>query len=238
MSGVANMRKLGLIGGLSWYSTELYYARINKQVLRRTNGTCNAPLLIESLNFCDVGKASTDEDWAHVADVLTASAQRLEQAGATAILICANSMHKVFDTVAAAVSIPLIHIADAVGAKMKADAVQSAALLGTANVMAENWYRQRLVKHGVSLLPAEMDDVKELDRIIYDELMHGVVKRDSERTLKTLITEIDQEGIKAVVLGCTELSMIIDTKANVLPIYDSTEIHADAGVDWILNTQS
>ena len=238
MSGVANMRKLGLIGGMSWYSTELYYARINKQVLRRTNGTCNAPLLIESLNFCDVGKASTDEDWAHVEKVLTASAQRLEQAGATAILICANSMHKVFDKVAAAVPIPLIHIADAVGVKMKADAVPSAALLGTANVMAENWYRQRLVKHGVSLLPAEMDDVKELDRIIYDELMHGVVKRDSERTLKTLITEIDQEGIKAVVLGCTELSMVIDIKANVLPIYDSAEIHADAGVDWILGSHA
>ncbi len=117
---------------------------------------------------------------------------------------------------------------------MKADAVASAALLGTANVMAENWYRQRLVKHGVSLLPAEMDDVKDLDRIIYDELMHGIVKRDSERTLKTIITEIDQEGIKAVVLGCTELSMLVDTKANVLPIYDSTEIHADAGVEWIL----
>ena len=169
------MRKLGLIGGLSWYSTELYYAHINKQVLRRTNGTCNAPLLIESLNFCDIGKASTSEDWEHVAEVLIASARRLEQAGATALLICANSMHKVFDDVAGAVSIPLIHIADAVGAKMKADAVSSAALLGTANVMAENWYRQRLVKHGVSLLPAEMDDVKDLERIIYDELMHGLI---------------------------------------------------------------
>lgn len=228
------MRKLGLIGGLSWYSTEIYYARINKQVLRRTNGTCNAPLLIESLNFCDIGRASSEADWAHVAKVLTASARRLEQAGATALLIGANSMHKVFEEVSSAVSIPVVHIADAVGEKMKADAVSSAALLGTANVMAENWYRQRLVKHGVSLLPAEMDDVKDLDRIIYDELMHGIVKRNSERTLKTIITEIDQEGIKAVVLGCTELSMVVDTKANVLPIYDSTEIHADAGVDWIL----
>lgn len=228
------MRKLGLIGGMSWYSTELYYARINKQVLRRTEGSCNAPLLIESLNFCDIAKANSEQDWDHVADVLIAAAQRLEQAGATAILICANSMHKVHDRVAASVSIPVIHIADAVGEKMKLDGVQSAALLGTANVMAENWYRQRLVKHGVTLMPAEMDDVQDLDRIIYDELMHGQVKRDSERTLKSIITEIDQEGIKAVVLGCTELCMIVDTKANVLPIYDSTEIHADAGVDWIL----
>ncbi|QGY79942.1 aspartate/glutamate racemase family protein [Sphingorhabdus lacus] len=232
------MRKLGLIGGMSWYSTELYYARINKQVVKRTGGTCNAPLVLESLNFCDIAKATSDQDWDHVAEVLIAAAQRLEVAGATAILICANSMHKVYERVEQAVSIPLIHIADAVGTKMKADGVQSAALLGTANVMAENWYRQRLVKHGVTLMPAEMDDVQDLDRIIYEELMLGQVKRESERTLKTIITEIDQEGIKAVVLGCTELCMIVDTKANVLPIYDSTEIHADAGVEWILGDAS
>lgn len=228
------MRKLGLIGGMSWYSSETYYNRINKQVVRRTNGTCNAPLIIESLNFCDIAKATTDQDWDNVAEVLIGSAKRLEDVGATAILVCANSMHKVHDRVAAAVGVPVIHIADAVGAKMKAAGVQSAALLGTSNVMAENWYRQRLVKHGVTLLPAEMDDVKDLDRIIYDELMAGKATRESERKLKTIITEIDQEGIKAVVLGCTELDMIVDTKANVLPIYDSTEIHADAGVDWIL----
>jgi aspartate racemase len=232
------MRKLGLIGGMSWYSTELYYARINKQVVKRTGGTCNAPLVLESLNFCDIAKATSDQDWDHVAEVLIAAAQRLEAAGATAILICANSMHKVYERVEQSVSIPLIHIADAVGTKMKADGVQSAALLGTANVMAENWYRQRLVKHGVTLMPAEMDDVQDLDRIIYEELMLGQVKRESERTLKTIITEIDQEGIKAVVLGCTELCMIVDTKANVLPIYDSTEIHADAGVEWILGDPS
>jgi aspartate racemase len=228
------MRKLGLIGGMSWYSTEAYYKRINQQVVRRTNATCNAPLVIESLNFCDIRMASSDADWGHVASVLIDAAKRLETAGATAILICANSMHKVHDRVADAVTVPVIHIADAVGAKMKADSIQSAALLGTANVMAENWYRQRLVRHGVTLLPAEMDDVKDLDRIIYEELMVGKISRTSERLLKTIITEIDQEGIKAVVLGCTELDMIVDTKANVLPIYDSTEIHSDAGVDWIL----
>ena len=228
------MRKLGLIGGMSWYSSETYYNRINKQVVRRTEGTCNAPLVMESLNFCDIQKATSDADWDNVAEVLIAAARRLEAADATEILICANSMHKVHDRVAAEVSVPVIHIADAVGAKMKAAGVQSAALLGTSNVMAENWYRQRLVKHGVTLLPAEVDDVKELDRIIYEELMVGKATRTSERLLKTMITEIDQEGIKAVVLGCTELDMIVDTKANVLPIYDSTEIHADAGVDWIL----
>jgi aspartate racemase len=228
------MRKLGLIGGISWYSTELYYRRINRKVQQRTGGTCSAPLIIESLNSCDLVKASSDQDWDHVAKTLIAAAVRLESAGATAILICANSMHKVHDQIVAAVGIPVLHIADCVGARMQKDAVKSAALIGTRNVMAENWYRQRLVKHGVSLLPAEMDDVEEVDRIIYEELMQGDIKRESERSLKTIITNVDKQGIKAVVLGCTELVMLVDTRANIVPIYDSTEIHADAGVEWIL----
>ena len=227
------MRKIGLIGGMSWYSTEFYYRRINKQVQRRANAMCSAPMILDNLNFCDLAKATTDQDWDRVAEVLVASAKRLEAGGATAILIGANSMHKVHDRVSAAVKVPVLHIADAVGQKMKADGVESAALIGTRNVMAENWYRQRLVKHGVTLLPWEADDVEELDRIIYEELMAGQVVRNSERALKTMITEIDKDGADAVVLGCTELGMIVDTKANVLPIYDSAEIHADAGADWI-----
>lgn len=227
------MRKIGLIGGMSWYSTEFYYRRINKQVQRRANAMCSAPMILDNLNFCDLAKATTEQDWDRVAEVLVASAKRLETGGATAILIGANSMHKVHDRVSAAVKVPVLHIADAVGQKMKANGVESAALIGTRNVMAENWYRQRLVKHGVTLLPWEADDVEELDRIIYEELMAGQVVRNSERALKTMITEIDKDGADAVVLGCTELGMIVDTKANVLPIYDSAEIHADAGVDWI-----
>lgn len=227
------MRKIGLIGGMSWYSTEFYYRRINKQVQRRANMMCSAPMILDNLNFCDIAKATTEQDWDHVANVLINSAKHLEDCGATAILIGANSMHKVHDRVSEAVKVPVLHIADAVGKKMKADGVESAALIGTRNVMAESWYRQRLVKHGVTLLPWEADDVVELDRIIYEELMAGQVVRNSERALKTMITEIDKDGADAVVLGCTELGMIVDTKANVLPIYDSAEIHADAGVDWI-----
>ena len=228
------MRKLGLIGGMSWYSTEFYYRRINKQVQRRVHGLCSAPMLIENLNFCDLARATSEQDWDHVADALVGAAKRLEAGGATAILIGANSMHKVHDKLAAAVSVPVIHIADAVGQKMKAGGVKSAALIGTRNVMAESWYRQRLVKHGVTLLPWEAADVEDLERIIYEELMSGQIVRNSERTLKTLLTEIDKDGADAVVLGCTELGMIVDTKANILPIYDTTRIHAEAGVDWIL----
>lgn len=228
------MRKIGLIGGMSWVSTETYYRLINKEVQKRAGSLCSGPMVIESLNFCDLAQVTTPEGWDHAAEKLTAAARSLEQAGATAILICANSMHKVYDRVQGAVSVPIIHIADCVGEKMQADGIKRAALIGTRNVMLESFYRQRLIRHGISLLAPQMERVEEIDRIIYDELMEGRVVRESERTMKTFLTNIAKEDVEAVVLGCTELEMIIDTKANVLPIYDGTEIHAHAAVDWIM----
>ena len=228
------MRKLGLIGGMSWAASELYYRFINAEVQRRSGGLCSAPLVIESLNFCDLSRIADDAGWAHAAQTLAESARRLEAAGATALLICANSMHKVYDEVQAAVAIPILHIVNPVGLKMKADGIKTAALLGTRNVMAESWYRQRLVAHGISLVPADAARVDEIDSIIYDELMYGKATKASERALKTLLTNYDQADVDAVVLGCTELAMIVDTEANVLPIYDSTRLHAMAGVDWIM----
>ncbi len=228
------MRKLGLIGGISWAATESYYRIINSEVQRRAGPGCSPPLVIESLNFCDLRRLTADEEWAKAATLLSESARRLEGAGATAILICANSMYKVADDVAAAVGVPLIDIVDPVGRAMKAAGVGTAALLGTRNVMAEPWYRQRLVGHGVSLHPADPATVEMVDRIIYDELMQGRVTRASERELKTLITKWDQQDVDAVALASTELSMLVDTQANVLPIHDSTRLHAMEGVDWIL----
>lgn len=228
------MRKLGLIGGMSWVSTRTYYEHINRLVQAKTSKLASAPLLIESLDFTDLVRLSTPEQWNHAADVLTASAQRLEQAGATAILIGANSMHKVYDKVAGAVQVPVIHIADVVGQKMQANGVKTAALIGSRNVMIESFYRKRLIEHGVTLLPPVMDSVEEVDRIIYEELMQGRATRSAERTFKTMITNMERDGAQAIVLGCTELDMVIDVDANVLPIYDGTAIHAEAAVDWIL----
>lgn len=228
------MRKIGLIGGMSWLSTRTYYERINRLVQARAGLPSSAPMLIESLDYAQLHRLSGNEEWQRAAGILADSAQRLEQAGATALLIGANAMHKVYDQVAGAVSVPVLHIAECVAARMAANGVRKAALIGTRNVMAESWYRQRLVKHGVTLLPWANGEVEELDRIIYEELMAGQVVRNSERALKTMITGIDKDGADAVVLGCTELGMIVDTKANLLPIYDSAEIHADAGVEWIL----
>ncbi len=229
------MRKIGLIGGMSWASTELYYRYINKKIQKVMGGMCSAPMLIESLNFCDLAQARSEEDWQRITKELLASARRLERAGAKSIAICANSMHRVADQISEGIDIPLIHIADVIGDRLKEDGIKKAALLGTRNVTTENWYRQRLVKKGVSLLPADNSRATEIDRIIYEELMIGKASRDSERAMKTFITNIDKEDVEAIILGCTELVIVVDTKANILPVYDSMEIHADAIVDFILD---
>jgi aspartate racemase len=143
-------------------------------------------------------------------------------------------MHQVADDVAAAISIPLIHIVDETGEKMKADGIKAAAVIGTRNVMTEPWFRQRLVRHGLTLAPYNSDRADEIDRIIYDELMQGKVNEASRRTMKTFITDIAKQDIQAIVLACTELVMLVDPDANVLPIYDTTRIHVAAGVDWIV----
>lgn len=227
------MRKFGLIGGMSWLSTRTYYEHINKLVERRAGSPASAPMVIENLDFRDLIRLSTPEDWKRAAGVLTESAKRLEQAGAGMIAIGANSMHKVYDEVAAAVSVPVLHIADCVGERM-AGKVKKAALIGTRNVMLESFYRQKLIARDIELLPPEMADVEALDRIIYDELIKGKATRQAERALKTIITNLGQDGAQAIVLGCTELEMVVDVDANVLPIYDCTRIHAEAAADWIM----
>lgn len=228
------MRKIGLIGGMSWLSTRTYYEHINRLVQARLGAPASAPMLIESLDFSSLIRLSTREDWDRATAVLIDSAQRLEAAGATALLIGANSMHKVHDAVAGAVSVPVIHIAEAVASRMAADGVRRAALIGTRNVMLETFYRQKLIARDIELLPPEKAFVDTLDRIIYDELLLGKASRQSERELKTILTNLEQDGAQAVVLGCTELEMVVDVDANVLPVYDCTRIHAEAAVEWIL----
>lgn len=230
------MRKLGLIGGLSWFSTRTYYETINRGIMAKAGVRASAPLLIESLDFSDLVRLSAPSDWDRAAAVLSESAQRLEAAGATAILICANSMHKVHDKVAASVSVPVPHIAECVAARMADAGVRKAALLGTRNVMIDSFYRQKLIARDIELLPPDMGDVAALDRIIYEELVLGKASRQSERELKTIITTSEQAGAEAIVLGCTELEMIVDVDANVLPIFDCTRIHCAAAVDWIMGT--
>lgn len=227
------MRKIGLIGGMSWLSTRTYYDHINKLVQARVGRQASAPLVIESLDYSGLQRLQTAEQWQAAGATLADSARRLEAAGATAILIGANAMHKVYDQVAGAVSVPVLHIAECVGERLAANGVKRAALIGTRNVMVESFYRKKLIARDVELLPPEMKFVETLDRIIYDELMLGKATRQAERDLKTMMVELERDGAEAVVLGCTELEMVVDVDANVLPIYDCTRIHAEAAVDWI-----
>ncbi len=228
------MKKFGLIGGLSWSSTARYYEMLNKGVARRLGGLHSASLVIESLDFAEVARCTTEEDWDCASGPLIAAAPRLEAAGAQAMMICANSMHVIYDRVAEAVSVPVLHIAEAVGVKMQADGIKSAAIVGTRNVMTEKFYRQRLVSYGISLLPPDMELAERVDRIVYDELVLGKISRESERFMKSELTDIAKQQVQAVVLACTELEMIVDVRANVLPIYDSTSIHAQAALDFML----
>ncbi|MBV7264732.1 aspartate/glutamate racemase family protein [Erythrobacter ani] len=231
------MRKLGLVGGMSWVSTGIYYERINRLVQKRSAPMASAPLLIESLNFCELYGLQDDKDWKRAASVLGDSAKRLEGAGAEALIIGANSMHKLYDEVASQVEIPILHIAEHVGLALKAAGHKNAALIGTRNVMTESFYRKRLVSHGIDLLPPNMKTVETLNHIIYDELMVGKVTRDAERQLRSIITTKAQEGADSIVLACTELDLIVDVDANVLPVFDSTRIHCQAAADWILEQE-
>ena len=228
------MRKLGMIGGMSWVSTRTYLELINQLVRRKTNSRTTAPLLIESLDYGALHALRDEADWDAATQVLISSAKRLELAGAGGLIICANSMHRDFAEIADAVTIPILHAADCLGKKVAEAGSPVAALIGRRNVMLESFFRQRIVAHGVDLMPPDMPNVEEVERIIYEELMIGKVSRDAERSLKTIITQKEQRGAKAIILACTELELIVDVDANVLPIFDSTRIHCEAAVDWML----
>ena len=228
------MRKLGIIGGTSWNSTALYYEHLNKGVAKRLGGLHSASLVIESLDLAPYAEMELSGDWDGVAKVTIEAAQRLEASGAEGVIITSNTGHKVYDAVAANVDVPMLHIADATADKLVADGRSRVALIGTRFTMTEPHIRSRLEARGIALAPIEAGWIREVDRIIFDELAAGRVVRDSQRKLKTLITELAKQKVQAVVLGCTELVMAVDTRANVIPVYDTTVIHARACVDWML----
>ena len=229
------MRKLGIIGGASWSSTALYYDHINRVVAARLGGLHSARLVIESLD-CedDYARFHRMGDWEGGERVIVAAAARLEGAGAEGVLLGSNTMHKHYAAVADTIGIPVLHIGDAAADRLARDGVRSVALLGTRFTMSEPFVRERFERRGIQLASIEPVWVTEVDRIIYEELAAGRVVRDSQRKLKTLITELAKKRIQAVVLGCTELVLAVDVRANVLPVYDTTAIHARAGVDWML----
>ena len=232
------MKKLGIIGGASWSSTALYYDQINRGIAARLGGLHSARLVIESFDFeDDYASFHRSGDWAGATEVVIAAASRLGQAGAQGLLLASNTMHKSYDEVAAAVNLPIVHIGDPTADKLVADGRRKVALLGTRFTMNESFLRQRYESRGIQLAAIDPLWVQEVDRIIYEELAGGRVVRDSQRKLKTLITELGKQKVQAIVLGCTELGLAVDTRANVLPVYDTTALHARAAVEWMLSEE-
>ena len=231
------MRKLGIIGGMSWVSTALYYEQINKGVARRMGGLSSAPLLIESFDFAPIAALQSEGEWGEIGQRLAESAARLADAGAEGLILACNTMHKVYDDIAAAVEIPVIHIGDVTADRLAADGVRRAGLIGSRFTMNEGFYRDRLAARGIEVSPPDASTAQEIDRIIFEELARGQVTRNAQRRLKTCLTNMSQARHQAAILGCTELVMLVDPGATVLPVYDTTALHAKAAVDWLLEDQ-
>jgi aspartate racemase len=231
------LRKLGIIGGTSWSSTALYYEHINRGIAKRLGGLRSARLVIESLDLAPFAEMELAAEWDGVAKVTLDAAKRLEAAGAEGVIITSNTGHKVYDAVAPKLGVPMLHIADATADQLVCDGRKRVALLGTRFTMLEPHVRSRLEARGITLVPVDDAWVAEVDRIIFEELAAGRVVRNSQRKLKTLITELGKQRVQAVVLGCTELVLAVDVRANVLPVYDTTAIHAAACVEWMLGDE-
>jgi aspartate racemase len=212
----------------------LYYDHINRGVAQRLGGLHSARLAIESLDLAPIAYMEHAGDWDGVARVTLEAAKALQAGGADGVLIASNTGHKAYDFVAPQLNIPMLHIADATADRLAADRRTRVALLGTRFTMTEPFVRGRLESRGIALAPIDPRWMQEVDRIIFEELAAGRVVRDSQRKLKTLITEFAKQKVQAVVLGCTELVLAVDARANVLPVYDTTAIHARAAVEWML----
>jgi aspartate racemase len=231
------LKKLGIIGGTSWASTALYYDQINRGVAQRLGGLHSALMAIESLDLAPFAAMQQAEDWTGVARTAVEAASRLKASGAEGLLLASNTLHKVAPEIAGATGLPILHIGDATADKIAADGRNRVALLGTRFVMSEPFLREKYEGRGIQLVDLQPLWRTEVDRIIYEELAAGRVVRESQRKLKTLITELGKQKVQAVVLGCTELGLAVDVRANVLPVYDTTAIHSRVAVEWMLGEQ-
>lgn len=224
------MKLLGLVGGVSWESTAYYYQLLNRAVRERLGGRHSARLVMHSVDFAPVEAASAAYDWDTVAVHMIAAARSVEAGGAQAILLCANTMHRVAPEVAEAVGLPLIHIADATAEALLAAGARKPLLLGTRYTMELDFYRERLAGHGVACVTPGLADRDELNRIIFEELVLGVIKPSSKAAMLRMIAEARAAGCDAVIFGCTELGLLATPRETPLPVFDTAEIHAAAGL--------
>ena len=229
-------RTLGLLGGMSWESTAVYYRLLNQGVALRLGGLHSAPLLMHSVDFARMATLQAAGDWDGAATLLAGAATGLARAGAGALVIATNTMHKVAARIEAESGLPLLHIADATGSALRRAGVERAALLGTRFTMEDPAIViDRLARqHGVTAIVPEADDRSAMHRVIYEELCRGIVTDAARDTVVALIERQRLRGAQAVILGCTEIGMLIDETCSPLPVFDTTVLHAAAAVDWML----
>ena len=229
------MKTIGLIGGMSWESTVPYYRQINLAVKQRLGGLHSAKIVLLSVDFHDIERLQHAGDWQGAGAMLAAAARSLEAAGADFLVLCTNTMHKVAPAIEAAVGIPLLHIADPTAAGIRQAGHSTVGLIGTRFTMEQEFYRDRLsARHGLSVIVPDTLDRATIHRIIYDELCVGVVLQESRSQFRRIMASLVAQGAQAIILGCTEISLLISQDDASVPLFDTTAMHAQAAADEAL----
>ncbi len=228
------MKTIGLIGGMSWESTITYYQLINEAVKERLGGLHSAKILLYSVDFAELEALMSRGEWDKSAELLADVAKRLEQAGADCVLICTNTFHKVAPQVREAIRVPLLHIAEASAEELLAHGIKKVGLLGTKYTMTQAFYRDKLTERGVEVVIPEGDDIDLVNRVIFGELCLGVVKDDSRAQYLRVIADLRRRGAEGILLGCTELGLILRQEDVELPLFDTTVIHANQAAKFAL----
>ena len=229
------MKVIGLIGGMSWESTVPYYRTINEAVKEHLGGLHSAKVILYSVDFHDIERLQQSGDWAAAGSLLAGVAQAVEKAGAEAVVLCTNTMHKVADAIEAAVSIPLLHIADATAEEIRAAGISTVGLLGTRFTMEQGFYKDRLQQcFGLRVLTPGEQDRQIVHRVIYEELCLGKVIDASRSEFRRIMAELVSQGSEAVILGCTEITLLVRPADAAVPLFDTTSIHARKAAEWAL----
>ncbi|MEJ6495348.1 aspartate/glutamate racemase family protein [Pseudoalteromonas sp. DY56-GL22] len=230
------MKTIGLIGGMSWESTQSYYQLLNQGIKNKLGGLHSAKIVLVSLDFAEIAMLQQQQDWPQMAEILIKAAKQVEAAGADYLLICTNTMHKLAEQVQAAVAIPLLHIADAVGENLIQHNFKKVALLGTQFTMEQDFYKQRLAdKFAIDVLIPDAQGRETVHRVIYDELCKGVIKEESKAEYLTIIDNLTQQGAEAIILGCTEIALLVQQADTSIPLLDSTALHCAMALENSLN---
>ena len=228
------MKTIGLLGGMSWESTELYYRLINEGVKGRLGGLNSAKIALVSVNFSEIESLQHRGDWDRAGEVLAAAAQRVEAAGADFLLICTNTMHKVAPQIEAAISIPLLHLADATAQRIKGQGLKKVGLLGTKFTMEEDFYRGRFQEHGLEVVVPPPEDRQIVHQIIYDELCLGKVRDASRKEYLRIMGQMKAQGAQGIIEGCTEIALLVGQQHTDIALFDTTSIHAEEAVKLAL----